>query len=196
MSENLFEQKEGVFGSVEIPDSVKLGAVFLMLKGTYAVQPRPNGKIKTFISKLYRKNGGESTCMFDLSNPKESLSPIACRAIADSQVGLKALTGISFDELVSGTHSNEEIVEKLITANKETLYELNDGGVSGIINEGLAGIKENYERYVKALRESGALSSTALASLNSVSDALDKVANKHKSNTAKESGGQENNTNA
>jgi len=55
MSENLFEQKEGFFGNPEIPESVKLGAISLLLKGTYGVFTSPNGKVKTFVSMLYKK---------------------------------------------------------------------------------------------------------------------------------------------
>jgi hypothetical protein len=171
MSEN---SSKSIFSNPEVPESVKVGTAFLLLKGSYGIYTRQNEKEKTFVSQIHKKDKSRVTCMFDLQVPRESIVPMACRAIADNQLDLKNLIGYSFEELVTGSFSTHEIVEKFITANKESLYRLSDAGVTGIINESEAGIKVKIDSFIKAVREVGILPASAIAQLEEISAELGK----------------------
>lgn len=121
--------------------------------------------------------------MFNLSNPRESLSNLACHAIGDNQMVLKNSTGLSFDEILSGEYSNEVLAGKFIDALKQTL-DLNPRGTYEVSKS----VIQNLESYGKLLRESGALSATALASFDGFVDTMRRASEKLRDNTAKENG--------
>lgn len=156
MSDNVLSNS--FFGNKDIPACEKLGAIALLLKGTYNKITGPDGKTQHFLSDVIRTKvaklndpANESdktkrTSVYFTPGVK-SLSSMACVALM-RDLDLDKVFTSDLESVFSGAYSDAEIIEKLANECK-LMYNVSGQGLDGINNNF---ISKNVKDYFKTLR--------------------------------------------